>query len=47
MSENPVLKDATRARSILAPDCGSTTTKAILIEQQPTRESRRVGSPTR
>ncbi len=42
MSENPVLKDATRARSILATDCGSTTTKAILIEQQPTGEYRLV-----
>ena len=35
MSEQHDLKDATRARSILATDCGSTTTKAILIEQQP------------
>ncbi|MCX6382229.1 MAG: glutamate mutase L [Armatimonadetes bacterium] len=42
MSENPVLKDATRARSILATDCGSTTTKAILIEQQPDGEYRLV-----
>src|SRR6058998_652803 len=33
MSDNPVLKDATRVRSILATDCGSTTTKAILIER--------------
>lgn len=43
MSENPVLKDATRARSILATDCGSTTTKAILIEQQPDGQYRLVG----
>ena len=35
MSEQHDLKDAIRARSILATDCGSTTTKAILIEQQP------------
>ncbi len=42
MSENPVLKDATRARSILATDCGSTTTKAILIERQPDGEYRLV-----
>ena len=31
---NPVLSDPTQARSILATDCGSTTTKAILIERQ-------------
>src|SRR5579862_5100565 len=42
MSDHPVLKDATRARSILATDCGSTTTKAILIEQQPDGEYRLV-----
>ena len=35
MSEQHDLKDAIRARSILATDCGSTTTKAILIEMQP------------
>ncbi|HZO90317.1 MAG TPA: glutamate mutase L [Chthonomonadaceae bacterium] len=35
MSDHPSLQDAARARSILATDCGSTTTKAILIEQQP------------
>jgi uncharacterized protein (TIGR01319 family) len=34
MSDHPVLKDPTQARSILATDCGSTTTKAILITQQ-------------
>ncbi len=42
MSENPILNDPTRARSILATDCGSTTTKAILIEQQPDGEYRLV-----
>jgi uncharacterized protein (TIGR01319 family) len=42
MSENPILNDTTRARSILATDCGSTTTKAILIEQQPDGEYRLV-----
>ena len=31
MSENPVLKDATRARSILATDCGSVLTRKIVI----------------
>jgi uncharacterized protein (TIGR01319 family) len=35
MSDQPAPQDATQARSILATDCGSTTTKAILIEQQP------------
>ncbi len=34
MSDSPVLRDPAQARSILATDCGSTTTKAILIEQQ-------------
>lgn len=42
MSENPVLRDPTTARSILATDCGSTTTKAILIEQQPDGQYRLV-----
>ena len=40
MSE--LLKDPTRARSILATDCGSTTTKAILIAQQPDGQYRLV-----
>ena len=31
MSENPVLKDATRARSILAADCGSVLTRKIVV----------------
>src|SRR5579871_4889170 len=35
MSEPSILPDPSRVRSILATDCGSTTTKAILIEQQP------------
>jgi activator of 2-hydroxyglutaryl-CoA dehydratase len=30
----PPLKLDSRTRSILATDCGSTTTKAILIEQK-------------
>ncbi|HLV79723.1 MAG TPA: glutamate mutase L, partial [Chthonomonadaceae bacterium] len=42
MSDNPVLKEAANARSILATDCGSTTTKAILIEQQPDGQYRLV-----
>ncbi|MFN3821277.1 MAG: glutamate mutase L, partial [bacterium] len=31
-----------KVRSILATDCGSTTTKAILIERQPSGEYRLV-----
>ncbi len=42
MSEPSVLPDANRVRSILATDCGSTTTKAILIEQQPDGQYRLV-----
>ncbi|HZT41236.1 MAG TPA: glutamate mutase L [Chthonomonadaceae bacterium] len=42
MSDNEVLKEAAHARSILATDCGSTTTKAILIEQQPDGQYRLV-----
>jgi uncharacterized protein (TIGR01319 family) len=42
MSDHPVLKDAAKAKSILATDCGSTTTKAILIEQQPDAQYRLV-----
>ena len=38
----PALLDPSRVRSILATDCGSTTTKAILIEQQPDGEYRLV-----
>ena len=34
MTDSPELQSAERARSILATDCGSTNTKAILIEQQ-------------
>ena len=34
MSDPSQLTDPTKAKSILATDCGSTTTKAILIEQQ-------------
>src|SRR5262245_62656085 len=34
MSVNQTLQGAASARSILATDCGSTTTKAILIERQ-------------
>ena len=33
-NETPPLSDPTQAASILATDCGSTTTKAILIERQ-------------
>ena len=33
-NETPLLSDPTQAASILATDCGSTTTKAILIERQ-------------
>src|SRR5690348_6627684 len=36
------LPDPASVRSILATDCGSTTTKAILIEQQPNGEYRLV-----
>ena len=35
MSDQPQLADPNTAQSILATDCGSTTTKAILIERQP------------
>src|SRR5579871_1020110 len=42
MSDNPVLKEAANARSILATDCGSTTTKCILIEKQADGEYRLV-----
>jgi uncharacterized protein (TIGR01319 family) len=34
MSDHSVPKDLTKVHSILATDCGSTTTKAILIQQQ-------------
>ncbi len=39
---NDFLNDPSRVRSILATDCGSTTTKAILIERQPGGEYRLV-----
>lgn len=42
MSEQPALKDPAQVKSILATDCGSTTTKAILIEQQPDGQYRLV-----
>src|ERR1700684_2634988 len=35
MSEASLPVDISNVRSILATDCGSTTTKAILIERQP------------
>ena len=35
MNDTPQRPDPTQAASILATDCGSTTTKAILIERQP------------
>ena len=43
MSEHsPVVIDPAKVNSILATDCGSTTTKAILIEKQPSGEYRLV-----
>src|SRR3979409_473111 len=40
MTEHTNLPDPASVRSILATDCGSTTTKAILIERQPDGEYR-------
>ncbi|HEV2473264.1 MAG TPA: glutamate mutase L, partial [Chthonomonadales bacterium] len=40
MSESHTLPPPSSVRSILATDCGSTTTKAILIQQQPDGEYR-------
>ncbi|HLK61358.1 MAG TPA: glutamate mutase L [Chthonomonadaceae bacterium] len=40
MTEQSLLPDPASVRSILATDCGSTTTKAILIERQPDGEYR-------
>ena len=40
LAEHANLPDPASVRSILATDCGSTTTKAILIERQPDGEYR-------